>query len=42
VGAAGKATPVPTFLNVTRERLTNPKDPVKCNPANGPISHYCS
>jgi cytochrome c peroxidase len=42
VGAAGKAAPVPRFLGVTRERLTNPRDPIKCNPANGPISHYCS
>ena len=42
VGAAGKAAPVPRFLGVTRERLTNPRDPITSNPANGPISHYGS
>jgi cytochrome c peroxidase len=39
-GAAGRSTPVPAFLGVTRERVAA-NDPVRCNPANGPISHYC-
>ena len=36
VGAAGQATPEPTFLNVTTVR-NNPN----CDPLAGPISHYC-
>jgi cytochrome c peroxidase len=39
-GAAGTAIPERSFLGVTNERVAA-NDPVKCNPANGPISHYC-
>ena len=36
VGAAGMATPEPAFLGVTKVRNSP-----NCNPAAGPISHYC-
>jgi hypothetical protein len=38
-GAAGAATPTPNFLNVTEARPGTPG--FNCNPAAGPISHYC-
>jgi len=37
VGAAGRSTPLPGFLGVTRGDRNNPN----CNPAAGPVSHYC-
>jgi hypothetical protein len=44
VGAAGQATPEPTFLNVTKVRVSgadaNPGSPA-CNYETGVVSHYC-
>ena len=44
VGAAGMATPEPTFLNVTKVRVSgadaNPGS-ATCNYATGVVSHYC-
>lgn len=44
VGAAGQATPEPTFLNVTKVRVlgadANPGSPA-CDYASGVVSHYC-
>ncbi|HEU4384997.1 MAG TPA: hypothetical protein VFR85_16055, partial [Anaeromyxobacteraceae bacterium] len=44
VGAAGQATPEPTFLNVTKVRVSgadaNPGS-AACNYATGVVSHYC-
>jgi hypothetical protein len=44
VGAAGFATREPTFLNVTKVRLSgadaNPGS-AQCNYVTGPVSHYC-
>jgi hypothetical protein len=44
VGAAGQATPEPSFLNVTKARVSgsaaNPGQPA-CDYASGVVSHYC-
>lgn len=44
VGAAGFATREPTFLNVTKVRLSNAaanRGSAQCNYVTGPVSHYC-
>jgi len=44
VGAAGMASPEPTFLNVTKVRLVGPDANAgtpECNYATGHVSHYC-
>jgi hypothetical protein len=44
VGAAGMATPEPSFLNVTKVRVSGPAanpGSSACNYTTGVVSHYC-